>query len=420
MESLNELSLLYSLLIALGLGLLVGLQREWVDKSMGGISTFPLITLAGTLAGAVGAEEGAWVIAAGLLSLAALIAVRNALRVKDKRLGLTTEIAALCMYLVGAGLAVGYLTESIVVAGVIAILLQWKRPLHEIVRKIDEKELQAIFRLVLVGLVILPILPNKVYGPYQVTNPFEIWLMVVLIVGISLGGYLGYRFFGAGTGTFLAGFFGGLISSTATTVSFARRSRAIPANAPVCAAVIVLSSTIVFARVLVEMAIVYPEILRFAAGPIVIMMLFMVLITAVVYLAGRKSAQTATDVAEPPDLRSAIAFGLMYMLVLIGVAAAREEYGNAGLYIVSALSGLTDMDAITLSTTQLVKAEALDAQLAWRAILVGALANLFFKACAVAILGTRRLLFLVVICFGCALVGGIGLIVFWPDSAIIG
>jgi uncharacterized membrane protein (DUF4010 family) len=388
-------STLLSLLLAVGLGLLVGLQRQWaIEDRIAGIRTFPIVTLAGALVALVG-TDGELVLAAGVVALAALLVVGNlaSARAGQHDPGMTTEVAALVMFLTGAVLMAGHRTEALLVTGCVTVLLHAKAPLHSWVERIAAGELRAVVQLVLVALVILPLLPDRAFGAFGVLNPFRIWLMVVLIVAINLGAYVLARVLGGHRGALLAGLLGGLISSTATTVSLAQRSRDESAGgrSRATAAVILIASTVVFARVLIEIATVHRAWLRVAAPPLLLAMAGVAATTAVAYLRGRHELVTATEREPPSSLRSAVVFGLLYAAVLFAVAAAKEYFGNAGLYGVAFLSGLTDMDAITLSTAQLVKVGRLDPTAGWRLILLGGMANLAFKAGAVALLGSPAL-----------------------------
>lgn len=412
-----ELSPLHCLAVALGLGLLVGMQREWADKQAAGIRTFPLITMLGTLSGLLAESYGGWAVAAGVLGLSAFFVISNAASIKADTAhpGITTEVAALVMFLVGAALAAGLVVPALAVGGAVAVLLQWKRPLHEFVGRIGESDLRAITRFVLIALVILPALPNQSYGPYGVLNPFEIWLVVVLIVGISLGAYVAYKLMGARGGAVLAGILGGLISSTATTVSYSRRARQLPDMGKLAAFVIVAASGTVFARVLLEIAVVAPETLDSLAPPILVMTGYMILIAVGMFFFTQGQMQQAEEPPPTADLTAAVVFGALYAAVLFGVAAAKEHLGDRGLYWVAAFSGLTDVDAITLSTAQMVKVAKVDPAAGWRLILVGTLANLVFKTGVLALLGGGTLLWRAGIPMLLALAGGGALLLSWPS-----
>lgn len=405
-----------SLALALGLGLLVGLQREWSAHHLAGIRTFALITVLGTVLGLLSQTLGAWLLVAGLGGVVVLLCAGKVLAYLSRQdeLGLTTEVAALVMYAVGVALAHDQTALGLIIGGGVAVLLQWKQPLHTLVGRFSEADIRAIFNLVLIALVILPILPNRGYGPYGVLNPFEIWVMVVLIVGISLGGYIAYKFFGARAGTLLGGVLGGMISSTATTVSYARRTRHADEAIGLAAFVIVTASTIVFGRVIFEIAVVAPELLHAMAPPLLVVMAVMGGLAAVLYrLRGSESKQVPLD-EDPSQLGPAVIFGLLYAAILFAVAAGRQWFGDRGLYVVAVISGLTDMDAITLSTAQLIKRGELDVHTGWRMILLASLSNVVFKGAAVAMLGHPRLLRRVAAAFGLVLLCGLLLLVLWP------
>lgn len=414
---MTELTLLYQLLVAVALGLLVGLQRQRASSRLAGIRTFPIIALLGVFCGTLDGPDAPWIVAAGLLGLAALTVMANVLRAEggEHDPGMTTEVAILVMYGIGVALTRGLALESIVAAAGLALLLHWKRPLHAFALRFGEAEFAALMRLVLIGLVVLPILPDRAFGPYGVVNPFDIWLMVVLIVGISMGGYVAFKLLGARMGAVAAGALGGLISSTATTVSYARRSDATPERSAAAALVVALASTIVFGRVLVEIAVVAPTVLSATAGPLVAMLCLMLVISAALYLFGIGSrALEVEDHAPPSELGAAVVFGLLYAVVLLAVAFAQDRLGQRGLYAVAALSGLTDLDAITLSTANLMQDARLDLATGWRMILVGGLSNIVFKGGVVLAIGSRAMKRRVTLAFGVALAGGAAILAFWP------
>jgi len=417
-----DLNLLFQQLgIALGLGLLVGLQRERVASRLAGFRTFPLVTVLGTLSAHLARDLGGWVVAAGFLGVAALVVSANFLlsHVEAPDPGQTTEVALLLMYAVGAYLAVGSAGVAVAVGGGTAVLLQLKEQMHGFAGRMGERDFRAIIQFVLISLVILPVLPNRPYGPYQVLNPREIWWMVVLIVGISLGGYVAYKLAGRSTGTALAGLLGGLVSSTATTVSFARRSHDERTGGAsltgTAATVILLASAVVFLRVLVEIAVVARGAFAVMAPPLATLFGVALAVAVVLWLGVRKRpAREIPEPENPTELRSALVFGVLYAVVLFAVAAAKEHWRGGGLWVVSVLSGLTDMDAITLSTSRLVQGGRLEADLGWRLILVASLSNLVFKGAMVAVLGSRRLALRVAALFGVLLGAGGLLLALWP------
>ena len=407
---------LQKLAIALGLGLIIGLQRQRTDSRLAGIRTFPLITILGTIVGLLASQWGGWVLAAGFVSLAALITIGNFTWVKanPQAGGTTTEVATLLMFGLGAYLVVGYTAVAVVIAGTTATLLHFKPEMHRLAGRIGEKDFTAIIQFILITLVILPILPNRTYGPYNVLNPYKIWLMVILIVGISLAGYVAYKLMSPKSSAVVGGILGGLISSTATTVSYARRSREAPQSSALAALVIMIASTVAFVRVLVVIAVAAPRQFVGLALPLGTMLGFLILIALALFFRTRREGGQLPIHGNPSELKPAIIFALLYGLVLLGVGAGQAHFGKEGLYLVSILSGLTDMDAITLSTIQMVKEEMIDAFMGWRMILIAALSNFVFKGATVVVLGDEKLRARIAVVFGVALAMGLAILVLWP------
>lgn len=421
-------TILGSLVIALGLGLLVGLERERAESSLAGLRTFALVTVLGTVCGLLALDFGGWVVALGLVALAALLVAGNlAMSRGDGAVdpGQTTEVAALLMFGVGAYLAVGDRAVAVVLGGAVAVLLHLKKRLHELSGRLSERDYRAMMRFALLSLVVLPVLPDRAWDPWGVLNPREIWWMVVLIVGIGLAAYLGRKLLGERGGTLVAGLLGGAVSSTATTVSQARRSRGqggggTGAGGPgevgvgavgagevgAAAAVIAIASAVVLVRMLIEIAVVAPGFLPAAAPRLAVLGAVLAALALALWFTATRDGTEVEDPANPAELRPALAFAALFAAVLLAVAAAERYLGAGGIYAVAALSGLTDADAITLSTSRLVRDGALAPDVAWRALVIAAMANLAFKGGAVALLGDRRLLVRVGAVYAAALAVG--------------
>jgi uncharacterized membrane protein (DUF4010 family) len=312
------------------------------------------------------------------------------------------------MYAVGAYLVNGDWSVAVAVGGTVAVLLEMKLELHGIVAKLGDADIKAIMQFVLISFIILPVLPNQNYGWYDVLNPREIWWMVVLVVGMSLGGYIVWKFFGQHAGNVLGGILGGTISSTATTVSFARRSRLAPSSVRAASAVIMISTTVSLVRVAIEMAVVGQDAMRKAVVPMAVLILSGLLLCLGEWFGSRKETEAVSQQTNPTELKSALIFGTLYAIILFAVAAAKIHFERTGLFVVAGLSGLTDMDAITLSTSRMVSAGRLTADTGWKVIVSAVMANLIFKAAIVAMLGHRKLFVRVAILFGIlVIVGGV-------------
>ena len=384
---------------------------------MAGIRTFSLITLFGALSSMVARHfDQVWLIAAGLIAIAMLLAVANILKKQEDEadLGQTTEIAALLMYANGAYLVLGQVTIGVVVGAVVALLLYLKEFFTEHVAHLGEKDLQAIMVFVAVSLVVLPILPTNTFGPYSVLNLREIWLMVVLIVGIGVAGYFFYKWLGKNLGSGLSGVLGGLISSTATTVTYARQTRENPALYRLAGFVVTAASAMAFVRVLIEVLIVAPDHLGVVAPPIAAVLGIIALISIGLFFATTRQAdKPVPDPQNPAQFKTALIFGILYAVVLVLIAFAKEAFGSQGLYAVAILSGLTDMDAITLSLANMMNNGRILPEQGWHLILTAGLANLVFKLGMVAVLGDRRLLHIAVPVFLGIIAAGVLILMVW-------
>jgi uncharacterized membrane protein (DUF4010 family) len=416
--------LFQTLAISLALGLLVGLQRQHQNARIAGIRTFPLITLFGTVCALLAQDFGGWILGAGALGTTALLVAANLMQRLDEKvdIGQTTEAALLLMFAVGAYLVTGKTAVCVALGGAVAVLLHLKETLHQAVSRLGEKDLHAIMQFVVISLVILPVLPNQAYGPYEVLNPYNIWLMVVLIVGIGLAGYFAYKIFGDKAGTLLGGILGGLISSTATTVSYAKRSKegsTRETNYNLIALVIFIATAISLVRIIVEVAVVAPSTLAIVAPPLATLVLLMAVLILLGFFFKKENAGRMPEQENPAQLKTALVFGAIYAIVIVATSAAKDHFGNSGLYIVAIISGLTDVDAITLSTSRLMTAETIDQQTGWKVIMIAALSNIAFKGAMVAVLANRALFVRVASLFGLSLVAGLLIVWLWPEGFVL-
>ena len=407
-------SRMLELAVAIGLGLLVGLQREVAEKRIG-LRSFALISAIGAMTGLIATEYGQWILATGFFALSIVI-VGHAYFVTrtSGAKGMTTELAAIAMFLVGALATSGQLVVAVVMGGVVTLLLQWKTPMHSLVERIGSVELGAIGRFVLITLVILPVLPNVAYGPYSVLNPRQIWLMVVLIVSLNLAGYVLLKIVSGKGGAIMSGVLGGLISSTATTVSFSGRSRSDPALVPVAGVVILVASFLVYIRIIIEVSVVARGLLPDLVVPLgAFMVVFLAVVGGYVMRVPNAESEPA-EAKNPAELNTALTFAAVYGLVLFASAAVTVHFGETGLYPLAVLSGLTDVDAITLSTGRLFTEARIDGDTAWRIIFVASLSNLAFKAGVIAALGGAQLRRRVLPAITGLLVVGVVGVLFWP------
>lgn len=412
---------LITLGISFGLGLLVGLQREKSNHETAGVRTFTLIAILGTMAGFLTREfDNPYILPVFGIAITALMLTANLIiahRDASPTAGQTTEVAVLLMFAIGAYLVLGHQIIGVIVGGTLAILLYVKETLHGFIDRLKEKDLAAIMTFVGVSLVILPILPDKTYGPLNVLNPRDIWLMVTLIVGISVVGYFVYKWVGKKAGMISNGILGGIISSTATTVSYARNAAADKSVSKTAAFVILSSVTISIIRVIIEIGIVVPEKFGQLIVPFVLLFLFMTVLSLVLFyvIARDKSQKDMPEPKNPAQFKSAFIFGILYGLILLAIAFTEEKFGQEGLYLISIIGGLAKKDAITLSLAHSIKGGMATA-LGWRLIMTGVLANLAFKVVLVAVLGNRKLTKWVGGAMAISIIAGLLIMWFWQES----
>jgi uncharacterized membrane protein (DUF4010 family) len=407
-----DVSVIWDFATALLIGALIGAEREKRKSEDGegiGLRTFILIALVGAVAGFLSRGGVPWVLLAAFLPVSALLFAGYWLvsRVQDRTFGLTTEIAAVAVFLLGAMTMLGHRELAIGLGVVTAAVLAYKQPLHGLVAKLGWDDVYAGVRLLVATFIILPLLPDRTLDPWEALNPYKLWLLVILISSLSLVGYVATRWLGAGRGTALTGITGGLVSSTAVTLSFARRSRDEPAAGATFACGILLAWAVMFGRVLVlvlavNVGLVYPLVAPFAA------MGLLTLLAA--WLLYRRSGATAQPqdlpLRNPFSLTAAVEFALIFAAVLLLVKLTQFYFPGGGVYIVAALAGLTDVDAITLSMAEYAKGNS--PTVAAIAVVIAAISNTVVKCGMVATLGGPALRRPILLATAGIIVAGIG------------
>ena len=379
-----ELASLPRYVVALAIGLLMGLERERNPAAKAGLRTFALTGLLGALAAHLATELGAlWLIAVGLLLVGGMMiaAYLRSPQAADGDPGTTTVAALMLCY--GLGVLVWHdEIQLAVMLGIAATMLLYFKPeLRGISQHMTRRDLLSILQFAVLSLIVLPLLPNQNYGPYGALNPHQIWWMVVLIAGVGLAGYAALRLVGQQRGAVMLGLLGGLVSSTATTLSFSRHARASSEMIPVAVIVIVLANLVVLLRLGVLTALLAPGVL---------LQLLPVLIGGLIagglgaaYGVHRLQPQGELPplaMGNPTELRPALGFGLLYGVVLLAAAWLSDWLGARGLYAVTLVSGLTDVDAITLSSLRLHNLDKLSVAVVVNVITLATLANLVFKS----------------------------------------
>lgn len=400
-----DFAMVQNFLIALLLGALVGIEREKHRRdehpnSFGGLRTYVLFAQAGAVSAWLSLHlQSPWlfVITVLVIALAVLIAYVLENRNSPTSLGLTSEISAITVCLLGGAVMFGHAELAVMLGILTSAILTFKQPLHGLVNKIDTDDLYAGLKLLIASFIVLPLLPNHAIDPWQALNPYKLWLLVILISSMSLLGYVAVRWLGPAHGAVVTGISGGLASSTAATLSFARSSKLdsdpLAADAQACG--VLLAWLVMFIRVMVTVTIVYQPLLASLWLPFAVMALATALMAAVYYWRGSQRYQapqsSIVKVSNPFSLLAAIKFGALFAAILLLVKLTEQYAAAEGLYLLAAVAGLTDVDAITLSMAEFAGQSADGLTIAAVAISIAALSNTVVKCALVFTLGARTL-----------------------------
>jgi uncharacterized membrane protein (DUF4010 family) len=378
----------------LGIGLLIGMERERRPDASAGLRTFALVAMLGCLFALLGEKSGSpWLLVAGLIVISgSMIASNFSAQQEEQYRGFTSEAAIIITYGLGAAVWFGYSTLAVMLAITTTVLLYFKAELRQFSERTTPKDINSILQFAVLSLVILPILPSEDFGPYNAINPRQVWYMVVLISGLALSGYLALRIVGARHGAALLGIFGGLASSTATTMMFSRHAREHANLIHMSAIVILIANVMVMIRLWLVASVVAPGL----ATPIAIVFACGIVPGVVMSLYGWKALSAAgplpmPEVKNPTEMRTAVSFGLLYAVVVLASAWLQDIAGSSGLYIVALVSGLTDADASVLSTLRMFNLDKVVSGDAVIAVTLALLANLVFKIGLVVSIGGGKL-----------------------------
>ena len=398
-----DLKLLQSLATALFIGALVGIERlqhqQIEQSSFAGLRTFMLFAVLGALCGWLAQGQGSLVpfeVGLGCVAILVTAAYLVQRRVREASAGITTEVAALVVYLLGGITLLGHATLAVALGIVTAALLAMKKPLHDAVARISRQELLATLRLLFASFIVLPLLPNRTIDPWSALNPYKLWWLVILISTLSMIGYVTVRIWGTARGTVITGFFGGLVSSTAVTLTFARQSHDDASNDEAFGAGTLLAWTVMILRVMVLTALLGWSLLSRMWLPLTALGLFNGLMAYFhMRRASNKVAQHTLPqpviLNNPFRLISAMKFATVFALVLLASKLAQRYAPVSGLYWVSGLAGATDVDAVVLSMAELAHKQTANYQVLARCIMLGVCANTLIKFMLASWLGNRAL-----------------------------
>ncbi|MGK0674628.1 MAG: MgtC/SapB family protein [Halothiobacillaceae bacterium] len=384
---MDHLALLHHLGIALAIGLLIGTERGWHERSaseghrVAGIRTFGLTGLLGGVIGVVSLKLTVAFAGLAFAGFAALVVAGHWISSnrQEAQLGITTEVALLVTLALGLLSTLGFPLIAAASAVVTTILLGLKPILHGWLTQLTEGELHAALKLLLISVVLLPLLPDRGFGPWEAFNPHLAWWMVVLVSGLSFIGYFAIKLAGPRRGIMATGLLGGLVSSTAVTLNLARYARDARYPPQLLAAGMLAACSIMFPRVLIEAGAVHAELISVLFPPLALMTL--------VTLGGAISMWRGitpegpfmqANLPNPFELGQAFKFGLLLALIMVLASGAKTWFGQTGLYALAAASGLADVDAVTLSVAKL-SLQGLDLEVARNTILIAVFTNTIVK-----------------------------------------
>ena len=383
LESMSEWMGPYlpGLLITAGLGFLLGLERQF-DKNesadpFAGIRTFPIVAICGYMIGYVRDYFDIWIVVVSLPAFLIFISVTHLARARSEIMGITTTVSLIATFVLGILVSIGYIKESLATAVVIVTLLAMKEKLHGMMHKITQEEMYAVVRFLILALLIIPFLPETKFGPDGMLNPFKIGMIVLIISLVNFLGYFLVKFAGPGKGILFASIIGGLFSSTAVAWDFSSRSKETPELSEQYAAGIIISSSIMFLRLLLISSLINFSILSYMWIPFGGLFL-MCIIPGIITV--RNSGKLKIDelkMGNPLNIVNAIGFTLMLIAIMMAVHYAKEYIGTGGLIVTGLLSGLADTDAITISMSSYASETGMST--AAMVILIAALSNMMMK-----------------------------------------
>ena len=390
---MNPTEAIYAFLVAVLLGFLIGLERErkreYGGSIFAGIRTFPLIALFGAACGVLSPMAGRWMIMLGLVSLSSLLLLAYWRGSSGEKVGGTTEMAALVAFAMGVLSGLGEYVAALAGAVLVTGILSLRNELRLLSGAVSRADLFALVQFAAVSLVVLPIIPNENLGPWGVWNPRSIWLLVVLISGISFVGYILSKLISTDRSIGLSGFIGGIASSTAVTLSFTEQSRKNAELSPMFAAGVLAATAVSIVRLLILIGIVQPKLVSAALPGFALYFFITALGGWLLFRRAKREQVEGARLVNPFELKTALSFAALFALVLLITRAAQEFLGESGIFIASSLSGLTQLDAITLALAKQVR-DGLNLSIAVKGLALALMANSVFKAGLTLSLGALR------------------------------
>jgi len=406
--------------IAVSLGALIGAEREVTDIGkqqrkrgieFSGLRTHALISLLGFITAYIGNKWGIAVAGVLAATLGLFLLLEYWLQNRSqKSVGITSELAALITFAVGA---TAFTAPRIaVVAGVMVVaILAMKKWIHHFLEKVKEGEFLATLKFIVIAFVILPLLPTEPVDPWGLVNLHNAWLMVVFISGISFVGYILTKTIGAQKGLGITGMVGGLASSTAVTTSMAEQSSHNKKMSSPFTFAVIISGAIMFIRVAFEVLVLNRGLLPKLAATLGVMLIVSAGVLGYLWWSSSKAEHQKKSeeliLSSPFRLSPALKFGIFYIFVGVLAHMANRFFGEGGVYVASTISGLADVDAITISLSRLASSGEILAEIAAKGITVAVMVNTLVKLSIVYIFGSTKFFKQAVIAFGVVLGSGL-------------
>jgi uncharacterized membrane protein (DUF4010 family) len=385
---MDSLDLALRLGTALAIGFLIGLERGWRERKgregsrTAGIRTFALLGLAGGIVGVL-STSGDRILAAVSFAVVSITLGAYMWREgeREKDLSATGLVAAMITFLLGMLAVLGDQKIAAAAGVATAVLLAGKETLHGWLVRLRWPELRSVLQLAAMTFIALPLLPNTPVDPWGAIVPWQLWLMTVLIAAVSFAGYVASRLAGARSGLLMTALLAGIFASTAATLSLARLSRQAQGHERFLAGCILAAATVMMLRVIVVCGIINLPLAKAIALPLISGAIAIGLLTWVLVRQARNGELAEApqlNFTNPFELSEVLRFGLLLAAVTVAAVVARQYYGAAGLYSLAAISGLADVDAMTLAAARLPDAMPLPAEVVLITVTVNQIAKAIY------------------------------------------
>lgn len=385
--------LFQKIIIAILIGIFIGVERERKkkpgEKYFGGIRTFPLVALFGFLSAMIASFTEFYLYAIFFLIFGLTISISYYFAAERGEIGGTTEIALFIVFILGSLVFWDMLLVSAAIAVVVQIFLAFKTELRTFAGEVNQEDIIATIKFLVLTIIVLPILPDKQFGPFNAFNPHKVWLIIILIASVSFSGYILFKIIGTNKGIALLSFLGGIASSTALTLSFTQKSKEVKDLSRNFAAGIILASSIMFPRLLFIIFVANQKMVAALALPFLFFTVVGLISSFVIWRKNTKQINNI-DLTNPFKIIFALKFGLVFLIILFIAKASQFYFGNNGVYVSGFFSGFADLDAIALSLAEIAN-KVISLDVAANAMILAAFANTIVKLLIPLFLGSKEI-----------------------------